>query len=56
MDINACFDESDFDADVEFDDDPFDAAFRRREDEEGRRVDEYLDDARYRQGDVRRRR
>lgn len=44
-DINACFDESDFEAEEVFEEDPFDAEFRRREDEEGRRVDEYLDDA-----------
>jgi hypothetical protein len=44
-DLNKHFVESDFEAEEVFAEDPFDAEFRRREDEEGRRVDEYLDDA-----------
>lgn len=43
-DINQHFTDADFEDDV-CDEDPFDAEFRRREDEEGRTVDEYLDDA-----------
>lgn len=44
-DIHKHFNESDFEAEELFAEDPFDAEFRRREEEEGRRVDEYLDDA-----------
>ena len=45
-DLNKHFNESDFESDEAFAEDPFDAEFRRREDEDGRDVDEYLDDAR----------
>lgn len=43
-DLNRHFDERDFEDDA-IEEDPFDEEFRRREDEEGRLVDEYLDDA-----------
>jgi len=43
-DLNKHFDERDFEPEAEFEEDPFDAEFRRREDEEGRGVDAYLDE------------
>jgi hypothetical protein len=43
-DLNQHFTDADFDDDA-IEEDPFDAEFRRREDEEGRDVDKYLDDA-----------
>jgi hypothetical protein len=42
-DLNQHFTDADFE-DEEFDENPFDAEFRRREDEEGRGVDAYLDE------------
>lgn len=42
-DINQHFTDADFEDDA-CDEDPFDAEFRRREDEEGRRVDAFIDE------------
>jgi hypothetical protein len=43
-DINDHFDERDFEDEAEFAEDPFDAEFRRREDEEAEDVDRAIDD------------
>jgi hypothetical protein len=43
-DLNKHFNESDFEAEEVFAEDPFDAEFRRREDEEAEEADRVIDD------------
>ena len=43
-DLNAHFTDADFEDETEFEEDPFDAEFRRREDEEAEEADRVIDD------------